>query len=413
MKPASQSRQMVLPILSCSHLIHLPIIQQSKYIIDIEKQISVDIKEEYFFILFIMCDADVKSDIYKYWSRDVLCNPTYGECDFVNHACICHEGFTHDLQYLRQRRCHLPNLYFPIMFGVQIALSLLLLPYIYLRCRETKAMARLSLQLNLISCIVYIFFCIFNFSYWFVINPLIILTFYLIVGLLSVIKYIEIFSFISPLAAAAMKPIAPIKKMLFIVFLLYKVVEIIPLLIQSIKYGDPNDPNNDSAWSIYIMIYTLIVCIEAVSTVLILSIYAKKMLNVIDDLSSDREDSTGNSSKISANYLNKMRRMVFRVVIIFPSVAVVLFFSPVMYLTTGYIPFSYIFSSLAIFSVPPIILVSTMYASSSTRIASISQSSPTKTSSKRFNDKVISNDQHLKYTLNVTDPERQSAVQTQ
>ena len=75
-----------------------------------------------YFLIGILCDADDNSNVYKYYLKDVQCNSNYGDCDFINHACICHEDFTHDLLYLRQRTCQFPNLYFPIMFGIQLAL---------------------------------------------------------------------------------------------------------------------------------------------------------------------------------------------------------------------------------------------------------------------------------------------------
>ena len=158
------------------------------------------------------------------------------------------------------------------------------------------------------------------------------------------------------------------------------------------------------------MAFTLIVSMEAVLIAMLLSIYAKKMLKLIDNLSNGMGNPE-NSSKIPTSYLDKVRKMVFRVVVLFPSIGMILIFTPTMYFVTGYLPYSYIFSSLTIFNIPIIIiLVSTIYASNSKRITIFSQSSPSKTSSKRFDGQVVSDEQQLKYTLTVANSEKPSST---
>lgn len=230
------------------------------------------------------------------------------------------------VQLMRQRACQVPKLFFPIMFGVQLVLITLLIPYVFIKCRQSKATARLALQLNFALCISYMLYCILNFVFNFVMNSFILFIFLIHISLLSSAKYIEIFSFISPLTAAAMKPVAPVKKMMCAVYLLIKVSLLIPLLIASINYGDPDNPQNDAPWNYLIMIFTLISSVEVFSIALFLLIYARRMLQFIDDLSIGKKNNE-TYSKIPDAYLQKIKAVILRVSLMLPPVAFMLFFT--------------------------------------------------------------------------------------
>lgn len=358
-----------------------------------------------------MCDNDRKSVIDKYWSSDIQCWSGYGECDFINHACVCHDGYTHDLSYIRQRSCQVPKLYFPIAYGIQLICSLLLLPYVFLKYREATSIARMSLQLNLGACAFYILHCLLNFSYSFINNPFIMFVFYITLSLLSTTRYVEIYSFMYPLTTAALRPVTSIKRMLFSLASFFKVLEFIPLLIAAIVNTGANDINNDIIWSTYVMIFALIIGVEAVSIALYFLFYSKRLLQVIETIPC-RDINVESYGRIPRCYLQKIRLVVLRIGFILPVVAFMLFFAPLAYLVTGFLPGSYLFTSLTAFTTPALILASSIYASNSKRTSSDPRSSPLKTSFQKLEEYSVPNRYQLKHALNLQTAELPSSAQT-
>lgn len=337
-----------------------------------------------------MCDPNPDSDLYKFWSRDVQCYSKFGECDFVNHSCICHDEFTHDLSCMRQRACQSPFAYFPVVYGLQLSFSLLLLPYVYVKYKQSKATARISMRLSIAACTFHVLYCIVLFSTGFIINPINLFLMYSYILFLSATKCIEIYSFVSPLAAAAMKPASTAKNILYIFFGFFRACESVPFLIASTKYADVHDINNDLPWNTCIIVFSLIVGIEAITLGSFIVIYAKKMMEFIESQSSVVNDSGGgNLSKVPKEYLEKVRKMILRTSILLPTLSIILFLTPTLYFVTGFLPGSNYFSSITLSIVPPLVLSSTIYASKMKQRSEGSQTNPSSVISSKAKDQIV------------------------
>ncbi len=335
-----------------------------------------------------MCDADSKSDLYRYWSRDIQCGNGYGDCDFVNHDCICHDGFTHDLSYIRQRGCHVPKLYFPVVYGIQLALSLMILPFIIVKLHQSTSIARLSMKCSAAACLLHMLYCILIISLGFINYPVVVFTLYMLTSSISAGKCIEIYSFVHPLTAVAMKPATSAKHTLYGFYIFYRIAELVPLVIATVKYSDINNRENDLPWNICMMTLSLIIGIEAISLGLFIIIYASKMVKFIEELSVGQREKNEKHSRVPSSYLQKVKTMIKRAGIMVPSIAIPLFFPPIVIISTNFLPGSYVFFSFSVSCAIPLVLFSAEYVTKATKKSSEVQASKSGEPSNKTSDQV-------------------------
>lgn len=272
-----------------------------------------------------------------------------GDC--VDNICVCKKGFNHDLTFVRFRNCALPDHLMLILFLILLLLTVRVFYVTYKQYSTSKSMARIILTANLVSTFGFFIFVILQISFNFIMNGISIIFFISYSIGASLVMTLNIYSLIAPLYSVARKDPTFAARTLAIQLVFSKMAQAIPLLIAVGLYEDYTNEANDDGWNSMLELSAFLLGVDTLTLTIWIVWQGTKMINLVKILENIGQiHSAGSSSSRKSAYLKKVEDLVAhskRAVII---LVLMITIFPIIYFSTKYIPFNYIFyySSIAV-----------------------------------------------------------------
>lgn len=333
-----------------------------------------------------MCSNDTQIQQSIKWPVGVQCIPSMGEC--LNGECVCRPGYRHDLTYVRFRNCSFPPILFYILFPILLIFNLLIFFAVYKEYSLSKATAKLIIIANTLMSIFYLIFLCLQIGYGFHMNGVSLIFFYLFSSFSSSVAPIQVYSLVSPLYAVAFKSTAIVARSIGGLFVFFKLVQLVPILVAAVKYGDFTNEDNDRGWNNMLLSYAFIIGFEACVSSLWVIYDGTKMINLVQGISKNiTSDLDGATKSKTLEYSLKVEKLVKDTRNQVFSIVLILLTFPILYFSTGYLPFNYVFYALSIAFSPAGSLLSMQYVSKlskKNKDGSGSNQSPDKLTSSTF-----------------------------
>lgn len=294
----------------------------------------------------------------SFWPLDIQCGlgMSTGEC--VSGECVCSKGFQHDLSYVRFRNCSMPTLFLPIVFGVHLFALLFIIPYVFMKYREAKSIARTSLLSTFIASLFYLLFCVGFITYKFIFNIFLFFILYLMVFAFSIANGITVYSLVAPLSAVAGKSKEPLMNTIIATLVFFRISGLVPIVIASIWFYNPNDPTNDKGWSNLANVFSFLVALESVSMATLFIVFGTKMVKLLEEI---KNPQISLQSTLSRAYMNKVKQLIFRNKVALAPLLVVLCVVPVVQFAAGSVPFNFVFLGFSLSNIPLLIFIIARY----------------------------------------------------
>lgn len=298
-----------------------------------------------------MCDNS-----YSLWPISITCSTAFGTC--IDGGCQCKEGFQHDLASLRLRDCRLPNLYLPIVEGIFLATTAVSFVYSMYHVRTAKNLAGRIVQSCVASQAASLLLGIVRFSQKHQMSGGSFFLFYTNMSLSFLCAYLSVYSMAVPLCKMSQTPVKNVELPLKISFVAFRIVDAIPMILAWALYDDVNDPTKDYGWNMCSAVESLFYGIEMVGINAVIYIYGKKMVKAVESIMKEVE-SINSSSTIG--YLNRVKGylgMLFNFSIL---IVVMAFLEPVIFLSSNYLPYTFVLYSSSELCIPYFALQQTRF----------------------------------------------------
>lgn len=295
-----------------------------------------------------------------------------GTCNATTLQCDCKEGYTHDLFSLRQRDCSLPVFLMPIIFGYVLIASIACLFFSLIKLGKAEGMSRHIILASASAQVCVIGGAIMNFLNEFVITSAIGVSVFLMLGLMLLSCYMSLYSMASPLYRMADAPEEHFLMALKATFSLFRTIQFSLLITEISLFGDYTKAENDYGWSVISAIMMGFYGIEALVMFIMNYTVGKKMIALIDILL--QQSPANQNHKITREYLKKVELYHKSAIVLSPGPIMVTLLIPIVYISLGYFPLSYVLVAPVFLNFPAISYFVIKYA---TRDSDINQTQVT------------------------------------
>lgn len=282
------------------------------------------------------------------WPKAAYC--LHGTCNTTSNTCICDDGFVDDLFFYRQRNCIMKQ---DVLYGVfccVIIISLAGMIYSLYSISESGKTARNLFTVAFISSFTWFVFAIENFLSSFKTNSQSILLFYLCLSTGYSMSYIVLYSLSVPLFKIADVSDSSFVNLLKIKFTFFRFVGLCISFIMIIKYDDYHIKEYDYSWNLLISISFILYGLEGLVLLTVIVVTGRKMCLLIESIVESSPNDPKYNTSIST--MEKIRRLLKNLIVFFPIILVAGNIIPIIYLSAGSLPFSYIIFSIAVLVIP-------------------------------------------------------------
>lgn len=284
-----------------------------------------------------MCEASS-----SLWPMNLTCPKSSGSC--VDGFCQCKEGYQHDFTSLRLRDCRVPNLFLPIIEGIFIAIAFASLVYSLYYVRTAKFLAR-KIILGAVGVeTTSLFLGIVRQAQQNKLTGITFFIYYMNMSFAFLCVYLSVYSMAVPLCKMSRTPIKKIEQLIKLSFVFFRIADAIPMLIAWGRYNEWNDPNNDVSWNKCSAIESCLYGIEMIGVAIVTHIYGFQMVKTIEGISNDL---SSDNALARSNYLARVKNYLNMQYTFTPVMTVVAFSQPVVYLSSGYFPYTFVIYTLS------------------------------------------------------------------
>lgn len=280
------------------------------------------------------------------WPLDVRCSDTFGSC--VNNFCQCQEAFEHDMSYFRYRDCRQPKVFLPIVDAIFTALSLAAMAYAIKHYRDSKALARKIIAVNIVFCFFCILFGVVRFIQHHQMTGISLFIDSTMAATAMLCFYLSIYSLAFPLLGLSRTSVKGFQRKLIALYIFFRILIFAPV-IASFKYTDPTNPANDYSWNLCMSIFAIAASTEILTIATSIAVYGTKMIETIAEIQKDLRA----EDKVNTNeYLNRVRNYVNVIKKQIPGLFISCMAQPVIHLTTLYVPYAFALFALQYLTSP-------------------------------------------------------------
>lgn len=284
------------------------------------------------------------------WTSALVCG-TQGECIVVNETmsyCKCNEGYSNDYSFLRQGDCTLPHYVLPVIDGIVGVSSFILFIYSILVAKSLKLFLFKVAVLTSLANLASAAFCLSRFIEGHKLGRASLVFNIIFVSLIILEYHCIVFSVLQPIYDCMQKPTDHIIKIQASIFTIFRVCVAACIIYCIINETDTSTTGNRK-FSDSISFYLIFIFLEALGIVIILEIYLRDMIKLIESIQSG-----GVAGQNLNGYLQKCKRIRFDLTVC--ATIVILLLIPMIFFQAGYraIPYAYILYSLVFLQVPPL-----------------------------------------------------------
>lgn len=276
------------------------------------------------------------------WSSHALCGYEIGGiCNMSTFECDCKDGFSHDLLGLRQRDCSAFKVFYHVFFSCAISFTLAVLIYNLINLNGSTGIARIILQLSSTSLFFFAVFmgCIVVSSYEY--DGVVMITYEISIIFWILGIYVCLYSMTSPLYKMAGKSDQHLISVMKICYFIFRLFHIFIFILMISMFEDPSNPDNDYGWNILFLTLIQLYGVESLCLFVMYRIFGNKMIHQIEGLIEKTPDNPNHTT--TRQYLYKLKNFHRFLSIISPIPLLFELSVPIIKLSTGYIPFIYIF----------------------------------------------------------------------
>lgn len=283
-----------------------------------------------------------------------------GYCNQTTDECECSPGFVHDLFVLRQRDCSLPKVLMPIIFAFTILFGVLSLLYSINRVKKSVGTAKMIIQLNIVSNLFFLMYAVGYVISGYVFNGAIAVFLTMTVFYFFAASDLLLYSIATPLYIMAEKPNVGFVKAVKFIYILFRLLYFCTLIIMLYSFENSNVRKNDYGWNIAVVAGQLLVIIESSCTASIFFVVGWRLILKIELLIQQTPDNPHHVT--TRMYINKVKSLLMKLACVGPTTVSLLLIVFGIYLSQGYLPFSYIPLTFVILANPVGMVAMTTYA---------------------------------------------------